>query len=193
MREIEIYAAVNRPDETIAVWYILRVHNRTLDRVRKRLDELQADYYLPMCHDVVKEKGKRVKKLVPAIKDLVFLHASMQDIGRLRETENLPLSFYYSHCSHVQNDALWVREAEMREFIRAANAYDRHPRIQPFESASLRHGMRIRIVDGPLQGMEGDYIQLKRGEKRRLVLTLADVVTVNLELSAEDLIEIIDS
>jgi len=164
-----------------------------LDKVRRRLDVLHVRYFLPMCRDVVVENGTRVKKMVPALKDFIFLYASAVEISRLMDSEHIPLSFYYSHYSHVQNDALWVREAEMEEFMKAVTAYDRSPRIQPCGRVPFRKGLRIRVVNGPLKGIEGDYVQLKRGQKKRLVLTLADWVVVDLVLAPEDLIEIMDS
>ncbi len=159
----------------------------------KRLDELCVRTFLPMCMDVTVENGKRVKKQVPALKDFIFIRSSVMEITRLIESECVPLSFYYSHYSHVQNDALWVGEGEMDEFMRAVSAYDRRPHVQPCGEVSLRRGLRIRVLSGPLAGLEGDYLQLKRGQKRRLVLTLADLLVVDLALSPEDLIEIIHS
>lgn len=183
----------NKPDENTARWYVIRVHNMALDNVRKRLDALHVNYFLPMCHDVAWEKGRRVKKLVPAIRNFIFLRSPVTEIRRLVETEGIPLFFYYSHYSHVQNDALWVNDREMEAFMRAVTAYDRSPHIQPCGNTVLRKGVRIRITSGPLSGIEGVYLQLKRGQKKRLVLTLADLMIADIELSPEDLIEFVGS
>lgn len=184
---------MSKPGRDEAVWYVIRVHNKTLDKVMKRLDELSVRTFLPMCMDVTMENGKRVKKQVPALKDFIFIHSSVMEITRLIESECIPLSFYYSHYSHVQHDALWVGEREMDEFMRAVSSYDRRPHVHPCGEASLRKGLRVRVLSGPLAGLEGDYLQLKRGQKKRLVLTLADLVVVDLVLAPEDLIEILHS
>lgn len=186
-------SVMRKPGIEETVWYVLRVHNKSMEKVMKRLDELRVRTFVPMCPDVVTEKGRRVKKPVPALPGFVFIHSNVTAITRLMESECIPLSFYYSHYSHIQNDALWVGEREMDEFMRAVSAYDRCPHVHPCGAVTLRRGERVRVLSGPLEGVEGDYLQLRRGQKKRLVLTLADLLVVDLTLSPDDLIEIIES
>lgn len=184
---------MRKPGREEEVWYVMRVHNKTLPKVMGRLESLRVRTFLPMCADVTMERGRRVKRQVPALQGFLFIRSSVSAITRLMESEGIPLTFYYSHYSHVQDDALWVGEREMDEFMRAVSAHDRCPHVQPCGEAPLRKGSRVRVLNGPLEGLEGDYLQLRRGQGKRLVLTLAGLFVVDLVLSPEDLIEMLES
>lgn len=170
-------------------WYIMRVHNMAFNRARARLQELGLDYFVPEVYAINVSKGRKVKELVPAVKDFFFIYSTRSEIASLIAREQLPLTFYFSHTSHKQNDALTVRKEEMEAFIRAATAVDRLPQVQPYGEIILREGDLVKILSGPFEGVEGYYTQPRRGMKKRLVLTLANLLTVNIAIEPDDLIE----
>lgn len=171
-------------------WYVTRVHNMAFTRTRMLLDMLDVEYFVPETFVVNDRRGRKVKELVPAIKDFFFIHASYEQIEDMINVNKIPISFYYSHTSHIQNDCLSVRDDEMHSFILASRAYDRMPEIQPYGKLTFREGQRIRILSGIFEGVEGYYMQPRRGMKKQLVLNLSNLLTVNLRLSPSDLIEI---
>ncbi len=172
-----------------AKWYVTRVHNMAFSRTRALLDMLNVDYFVPETFVVNNRRGRKVKELVPAIKDFFFIHASYEQIDNMIRLNKLPIAFYFSHTSHKQNDCLSVRDNEMNSFILASKAFDRMPEIQPYGKLTLNEGQRIKILSGIFEGVEGYYMQPRRGMKKQLVLNLSNLLTVNLRLSPSDLIE----
>ena len=170
-------------------WFILRVHNMAFNRTRAKLDELHAEYFVPEVYAVNVRRGRKVKELVPAVKDFFFIHGQRDEIASMITRDELPLTFYFSHTSHRQNDALTVRDSEMNAFILASTAIDRMPQVQPYGEISLREGDRVKIMTGPFEGVEGYYTQPRRGMKKRLVLTLANLLTINVSIEPDDLIQ----
>ncbi len=167
----------------------MRVHNMAFNRTRAKLDQLSAEYFVPEVYAVNVKRGRKVKELVPAIKDFFFIRGEREHIAAMIAREELPLSFYFSHTSHRQHDALTVRDNEMNAFILASTAIDRLPQVQPYGEITLREGDKVRIMTGPFEGVEGYYTQPRRGMKKRLVITLANLLTINVSIEPDDLIQ----
>jgi len=178
-------------DRDATRWYVMRCHSQAHKKVRLLLESKQMEYFVPETLQLITEKGKKTKKLVPVFKDLFFVRDSFNALKDHIKAGSLPIIFYFSHTSHVQDDALWVTDKEMHSFMKAINCIDNNPTILPFGEINFKKGDYIRVVDGPLEGMEGYFVQLRRGQRKQLVIALSNLMTVNLAVSKNDLIEII--
>lgn len=185
-------SSANKPDRDAIRWYVVRCHNRSLRRVRALFDAKEIVYYVPETYKIVEEKGKKVKKLFPVFSDIIFVKSSYNEIKRLKDVEKYPIIFYFSHTSHIQDDAIWVKDKEMELFIKASYMYDRSPEIKYFGEVKFKPGDRIRVVDGSFIGAEGYLVQIRRGQKKQLLFTLSNMITVNLSIDEQDLIEKIE-
>lgn len=178
-------------DRDAVHWYVMRCHSMAHNKVRGLLDAKQMEYFVPQTLQLVTEKGKKVKKLLPVFKDLFFVYGSYNSLEQNMKKDAIPFIFYYSHTTHVQNDALWVRDSEMKSFRKALECVDNNPTIRMFGEINFKKGDYIRVIDGPLKGAEGYFVQLRRGQKKQLVIALANLMTVNLAVAKDDLIEVI--
>lgn len=181
----------NTIDRDAIKWYVARCHSRAHNKVRSLLMAEGMEFYTPETIEVVIEKGKKQKKTLPLFKDFFFIHDSFNRINDRIKRGRLPVAFYFSHTSHIKDDALWVSDREMLSFMIASKCIDKSPAIHPFGEIDLRNGDKIRVIEGPLEGAEGYFVQIKRGQRKQLVLTLANLMTLNLTVGEEDLIEII--
>lgn len=172
-------------------WYVMRCHNRSLNKVRRMFVDKGQEIYVPETYVMKVENGKKVKKLQPVFSDIVFVKDSYNELRRLIDREGFPIIFYYSHTSHIKDDAIWVNDKEMDVFIKASYMHDRAPEIRRFGEIDLKKGDRVRVIDGPLESAEGFYVQVKRGQKKQLVFVLENAITVNLSVREEDLLEIL--
>lgn len=179
-------------DKDAIRWYVTRCHSQAHNKVRSLLTAKDIEYFVPETMQMVKEKGKKTKKLIPVFKDLFFVHASFNQIKEYISTDAIPIIFYFSHTSHIQDDALWVSDGEMHSFMRALRCVDNNPTVRPFGEINFKQGDYIRVVDGPLEGAEGYFLQLRRGQRKQLVIALANLMTVNIAIGKDDLIEIVE-
>lgn len=179
-------------DKDAIRWYVTRCHSQAHNKVRSLLTAKDIEYFVPETMQMVKEKGKKTKKLIPVFKDLFFVHASFNQIKEYISTDAIPIIFYFSHTSHIQDDALWVSDREMHSFMRALRCVDNNPTVRPFGEINFKQGDYIRVVDGPLEGAEGYFLQLRRGQRKQLVIALANLMTVNLAIGKDDLIEVVE-
>lgn len=181
----------NTIDKDAIRWYVARCHSRAHDKVRSLLIAEGIEFYVPETTQVVTIKGKKQKKTLPLFRDIFFIHDSFNRINDYITHRTLPIAFYFSHTTHIKDDAIWVKDREMESFMIASKCTDKNPTIHPFGEISLKNGDYIRVIEGPLEGVEGYFGQLKRGQRKQLVLTLANLMTLNISISEEDLIEIL--
>lgn len=178
-------------DKDAIRWYVTRCHSRAHNKVRSLLTAEGMDFFVPETLQIVVEDGKKKKKLTPVFKDLFFVHNSFNNINHSIKHGSIPITFYFSHTSHIQDDALWVTDREMESFMKCLSCTDKSPTISPFGEINLKSGDHIRVIDGPLEGAEGYFVQIKRGQRKQLVLTLANLMTLSIPIGDEDLIETI--
>lgn len=178
-------------DKEAVHWYVTRCHSQAHNKVRSLLTAKAIEFFVPETMQVVTEKGKKTKKMTPVFKDLFFVHASFNQINDYIHADSIPIIFYFSHTSHIQDDALWVSDREMIAFMRALSCIDNNPTVRPFGEINFKKGDYIRVADGPLEGIEGYFVQLRRGQRKQLVITLSNLMTVNLAVGKDDLIEIL--
>ncbi len=182
-------SSANTPDRNAVHWYVTRCHNRSLSKVRQLLAAKGKEVFVPESYRIIVVKGKKVKRLLPVFSDLVFVKESYNELKRLMEQESVPMIFYFSHTTHVKDDAIWVKDGEMEVFMKATHMYDRNPEVKYFGEIQFKKGDMIKIIDGPLEGAVGHLVQIKRGQKKQLVLELSNMITVNLAIDNHDLIE----
>ena len=181
----------NIPDRDAVHWYVIRCHNMVGARLRALLSSSGVEFFVPETIEIVTEKGRRVKKLVPVVRGLFFLRESYNSLYQKIHGDGFPMTFYFSRTTHVQDDAIWVTDTEMQRFMKASQCFDRNPEIKPFGEIALKAGDHVRVIDGPFAGCDGWLVQIRRGQRKRLVLTLANLMTVSIALQPEDLVEVV--
>ena len=79
-------------------------------------DKENIESFIPMCYGMVMKGGKRVRRLVPAIHNLVFVHSTRKRIDALKDEleGTMPIRFIMNreHCRPVV-----IPDAQMRSFI----------------------------------------------------------------------------
>lgn len=179
----------NNPDQK---WYVLRCHSMSAAKVCAALDGLEIEWFQPYSEAIVTENGRKVKRKVCLMKDYVFVHSTKDRLTELIEGKRIAAWFYYDLCHRVHHEPLFVRDKEMEDFMRVSTEYDRNPQVHRLEDMNLIAGTRIRILNGPFQGVEGTYIQLKRGARKEMVVKLSNFLTVSVKLTSDELVEVLD-
>lgn len=164
------------PSRTEEKWYVLRVtYSREL-QLKEYLDTKGICNFLPMQQMIVLDRnGKRVKRLLPVVHNLLFAHTSRQTIdGFKQELEGrIPVRFYMDRETCLP---LTVPEREMRNFIAVAGTQDEQLLYLPLSEVALKKGDRVRITGGIFEGAEGELLRL-RGD-RRLVVRIPGLMAV---------------
>lgn len=168
-------------------WFAIRVtYNREM-KVKRELDQLKIENFLPMTYRVVMRGERKIKELVPAIHNLIFVYISTEQLKEYKATTILPIRYI---MDQEHKSPLVIPDYQMRNFIAVAgNINEQLIYLNP-ETIDLKKGDKVRITGGVFKGAEGHFIRIK-GD-RRLVVTINGLAAVATTFIQPTLIEKIE-
>ena len=170
--------------ETEIHWYVMRDLKRpnALLPAYKMLAEMGFEVFTPMKWKLTVRGGRRVRKEIPYMQDLLFVHSSRQDLDPVvLRTPTLQYRFVRNgYCVPMV-----VRNADMERFIHAVNNSESVRYYKPEEITSSMHGRQIRIVGGALDGYEGTLVTVRGSKVKRLLVELPNLLTVGVEVKPD--------
>jgi transcription termination/antitermination protein NusG len=137
-------------------WFALWVHSRCEQLVQDQLGARGFRLFLPTIRTWSRRGGKRHLIPVPMFPGYVFLHHAMDKHGYVQILQARGvvriLGERWDRLAPVDDAEI----AAIRQLVKS----DVHLLPHPY----LREGHRVRIVDGPLNGLEGVLLQVKPGK-----------------------------
>lgn len=156
-------------------WYAVRVSYSRELTLKAILDKEKIENFIPMRYGYVVKNGKRARKLLPAIHNLVFIHSTRKRIDALKNSlePSLPIRFIMNreHCRPVV-----IPDAQMRSFILVAGSYDEAILYVESSELHLEKGQKVRIIGGVFEGVIGEFIRIRHD--RRVVVNIEGVMAV---------------
>ena len=164
------------------LWFPMRVTYAREMKVKAELDRLGIENFVPMTYRIVESRkqgeveSRRV--LVPAINNLIFIRSTQEQISDLkRRNEQLePLRYMMDHTIGKEHEIMTVPERQMANFLRVATKTDDSVMFLDENSIIGKEGMRVRIMGGPFEGVEGVIRRVKRC--KRVVVGIEGVMSV---------------
>ena len=149
-------------------WFPMRVTYSREMKVKAELDRLGIECFVPMTYRIVESRkqgeveSRRV--LVPAINNLIFIRSTQEQISDLkRRNEQLePLRYMMDHTADEAHTIMTVPGRQMENFMRVASKTDDSVMFLDENSIIGKEGMRVRIMGGPFEGVEGVIRRVKR-------------------------------
>lgn len=139
------------------------------------LDSQGVENFIPMRYEYIVKNERRIRKLVPAIHNLVFVHSSRRRLDEIKEAPGMTIPIRYimdreHHCPIV------IPDAQMRSFMAVSASYEQA--ILYFEPSELNlpKGSRVRITGGVFAGVEGVFVRIRHD--RRVVVSIEGVMAV---------------
>ena len=172
----------------IVRWYVMRAHKAEA-KAEERLSASGIEYYIPKKHVVRIYHGKKTKRLVPVIPDLIFVKASHRSITDFKITNNY-LQFVIWNRVDGQ-EYLVVPERQMEDFIRISSNPEADTAYLRPDEVNIKKGTRVRILGGDLDGVCGVFMRVKGKRNKRLVVVLDGIMAAATEVQPE-LIEVIE-
>ncbi len=156
-------------------WAMSAVFNRSI-KMKSILDLRHIENFVPL-HQVVTLKGTRkIKKTVPVIANLIFIHSDAETIKTLKgEFEYLQ---YLTNKDGEKRIPIIVPERQMTDFITVAGSQEEKLIYLDCSELNLRQGSRVRITSGTFAGVEGQFMKVKGARDRRVVVSIDGVAAV---------------
>ena len=175
--------------ETVAHWYAMRATYRRELEAMSRLKAASLGCFVPMQYHFRLRHGRRVKELVPVVRNLLFVYARPAELRRVKD--ELPYLQYITDTR--SHEKIIIPDVQMRHFIAAAGTYsDQLLYFRP-EEVNLSKGTRVRVTGGDFAGREGVFVKVKGARDRRVVIAIEGVIAVALATIHPDLIVPVES
>ena len=172
----------------IVRWYVMRAH-KCEARAEEKLAEAGIEFYIPKNWVVRVFHGKKTKRLVPVIPDLIFVKASHRTIADFKIANNY-LQFVIWNRKDGQ-EYVTVPDNQMEDFIRVSSDPNADAMYLAPGEINIKKGTRVRIIGGELDGVCGAFMKVRGKRNKRLVVLLDGVLAVSAEVQP-DLIEVIE-
>ncbi len=156
-------------------WYAAYTCAQHEKRVAEQLAERTIEHFLPLYASLRRWKDRRVRLELPLFPGYVFVRLALRDRLRVLQVPRVVRLVGFGGLPVALPD-------EQVELLRAGLSGEMHAEPHPFLTA----GRRVRVVHGPLLGMEGILVR-KKGVFR-VVLSLDLIMrSVAVELDSADL------
>lgn len=169
-------------------WYVLRAvfHKELIVRDGLRRAGLYA--YVPMHYKVETVKGHKVRRLVPAISELVFVHASLESIRdyKLRSKETV---YWLTTPKGERREKIIVPDKAMQDFIRVTQQSEQSVTYFRPEDLNLNKGDHIVIHGGLFDGVEGVLLKVKGKRDKQLIVSIPDIAAAAVSIRP-DMVEL---
>ena len=130
----------NMVKEEKVCWFATITRSGQWKKIDRRLDELGVGHYIPYSY-----------------RTLVFLHTTKSNALTLVNSGEVKGRFMIDHNTRT---LLEVPDKQMDDFIRIL---DLSPDAECLTQVPLVKGDRVRVVKGPLSGVEGDIVETPQG------------------------------
>ena len=159
---------VIRDDEKY--WYAAYTRVNQEMSIKKRLDALNVENYLPLQEVVRQEPEGRKKVRELLVRGLIFLRTD-------RRTSFVLLNDYSLNIVYIRDRetrrSLIIPDKQMKDFMFLLDFSDE---VIEIVNKELRRGDKVRVIKGPFVGLEGELVRVK-GHKR-VVVRLEGVVSI---------------
>lgn len=162
-------------DNKSVYWFAIRVSYGRILKVCDMLREKGVECFVPMCTRKVERKGKTEKVTVPAVSNLGFVHSSREFLDNLFSSlgENRYVHYFWDKSTR---EPIVVPDKSMEDFIRISRVMADDALYLKDITARLKSGQKVRVVDGPLKGVEGTVIRVRRS--RRVVVDFPGLLAI---------------
>jgi len=158
------------------VWFAIRVtYNREL-KVKEDLDARGITCFVPMQYRREERNGVMLKRLVPSVHNLIFIHLTPSQMKEYKMTTDLPIRYIMSRRSDGTRKPITVPTREMENFIKVAGTYEEKLIYLESKPGDFAKGERVRIIGGMFAGAEGIFVRFK-GD-RRVIVNIEGLVAV---------------
>lgn len=177
-------------DNEVPCWFAMSaIFGRSI-KAKEKLDACGVENFVPMQWKVVVgSDGRKIKKYLPAISNLIFVHTCWNRLLEIKLA--MPWLQMQTFPSEGRNVPIVVPDSQMLNFIAAVA----HPetKIEYLEPGDFKieKGMCVRIIGGVLDNVVGVIVCTRGRGKKKLVVEIPGLIAARIEVENLDLIEVL--
>lgn len=176
--------------ENDVVWFAMSAPFSKEVEAQVLLQRYNIESFVPLSYKIVTKKdGNKVRKLVPAIHNLIFVKTTRLIIQEVKQ--RISILQFLTKPENGRNVPIIIPERQMQQFITVCKSQNEDLTYLSPTEINLTKGTRIKIIGGPFDGVEGTFIKIKGYKKRRIVVSLLGIAAVATAEINPDYIQII--
>lgn len=166
-------------------WYALRDLRRRNALVPgyAQLGEMGFEVFTPMKWEVIARRGKRVRRRMPILADLLFVHSSKSRLDPV-VAATTTLQYRYQRGRPASEPTV-IPDTDMERFIAAVGQESDVRYFSPDEIKPEMYGREVRMVGGPFDGFTGRLLSLRGSGKKRLIVEIPHFIAAAVEVQPE--------
>ena len=146
-------------------WHALYVRSRAEKKVCSRLEETGVEVFLPLVTNVKQWSDRRKKVEEPLFKSYIFVRSCEKERYKILQVEGI------MHFVMFEQKPAVVPENQILAIKNYISDYEKNRQL--LETADLHEGQMVRVISGPMIGLEGRIASAK--DNRQLVVYIEAV------------------
>ncbi len=189
MPDAAVIAARNARNLDAVRWYLIiypfgRKHlpvglDREIAR-RMKSGETPIEYFAPLYVEAKEVNGRIVSTDKPLFENYVFVHASIREIFVMKKYEeryNLPRREVRSNGEQYYP---YISDETVQHLKWIARSYSGTIPVYTGDTSWLIRGDRVRLISGPLKGVEATLFDNPKSKRKELMLVIGNWMSVPL-------------
>lgn len=158
-------------------WFAMRATFGRELKAKKLLEGMQIECFIPMRYELVTySTGKKVKKLVPAISNLMFVHTTKECIQTIKST--VEYLQYLTKPDDGRRKPITIPENQMQHFMKVCDTYNDKLVYMTADEIQLKEGTPVQIIGGTFDGVEGTFVKVEKKRKKQVVIQAQGIAAV---------------
>lgn len=172
---IEKKSDINRLEEP--AWFAMSATFGRELKAKTFLESKQVKCFVPMRYEIVKDKTQgKIRKLVPAINNLIFVYTTKERIQALKSVAEYLQ--YLTKPVGGRNIPIIVPEYQMQQFMTVCDTYNENLVYLSPNEINLKEGTPVKIIGSEFDGIEGTFVKVNKSRKKRVVVMIQGLTAV---------------
>lgn len=129
-------------------------------------------------------RGHKMRLLLPAINELVFVYATSTAINDFKLHSKETIYWLTKPCGE-RREKIIVPDKQMDDFIRITQQNEQAVNYFQPDEISLHKGDHIIIHGGPFDSVEGTLLKIKGKREKQLIVSIPNIVSAAVSLKPE--------
>ena len=166
---------INRLEEP--AWFAMSATFGRELKAKTFLESKQVKCFVPMRYEIVKDKTQgKIRKLVPAINNLIFVYTTKERIQALKSVAGYLQ--YLTKPVGGKNIPIIVPEYQMQQFMTICDTYNENLIYLSLDEINLKEGTPVRIIGSVFDGVEGTFVKVNKSRKKSVVVMIQGLTAV---------------
>lgn len=172
---VEEKLIVNSNEEP--AWFAMSATFGRSIKAKAFLESKDIKCFVPMRYEMINDsKNGKIRKLTPAINNLIFVYATKGQIQALKV--RMEYLQYLTIPENGKNIPIIVPEHQMQQFIAVCDTYDDNLVYLSPNEIKLEKGTPVKIIGSAFDGVEGTFVKVDGVRKKKVVVSVQGVTAV---------------